>query len=142
VPNARVSPWLLGGVAAALAVFFGFVVGAVMKARQLPRAAGIEAMEGETGVAVDDLNPAGRVRVLRENWSAQSVGPPISRGSTVRVVEVRGLRLVVEPARDAAQEVAPGGEALPATSRREGELAGDSGAGQRKGGAGAQAAKR
>jgi membrane-bound serine protease (ClpP class) len=134
VPNARVSPWLLGGVAAALAVFFGFVVGAVMKARRLPRAAGIEALEGEAGVAVDDLNPAGRVRVLRENWSAESVGPPISKGSTVRVVEVKGLRLVVEPAGDAAPEIAPGEDALPATSQREGELAGDSGAGQRKGG--------
>jgi membrane-bound serine protease (ClpP class) len=131
VPNARVSPWLLGGVAAALAVFFGFVVGAVLRARHLPPAAGIEGLEGETGVAIDDLNPSGRVRVLRENWSAESVGPPISKGSPVKVVEVKGLRLVVEPAGEAVRGTAPGDEALPAASRREGELAGDSGAGQR-----------
>ncbi|HEY3211468.1 MAG TPA: nodulation protein NfeD [Actinomycetota bacterium] len=134
VPNARVSPWLLAGVAIALVLFFGFVVRAVMKARHLPRSAGIEGMAGEPGVAIDDLNPVGRVRARRENWSAESVGPPIAKGSPVRVVEVRGLRLVVEPASEPAPGIVPGEQALPATSRREGELAGDSSAGQGKGG--------
>ena len=134
VPNARVSPWLLAAVAIALVLFFGFVVRAVMKARHLPRVAGIEGMAGELAVAIDDLNPIGRVRARRENWSAESVGPPIAKGSSVRVVEVRGLRLVVEPAGEPAPGIAPGEEALPAAPRREGELAGDSSAGQGKGG--------
>ncbi|MGH2556380.1 MAG: NfeD family protein [Actinomycetota bacterium] len=102
VPNARVSPWLLGAMAASLVLFFGFVVRAVMKARRLPRAAGLEGMVGELAVAVDDLDPAGRVRARRENWSAEAVGTPIAKGSDVRVVEVRGLRLLVEPAGDSS----------------------------------------
>jgi membrane-bound serine protease (ClpP class) len=134
VPNARVSPWLLAAVAIALVLFFGFVVRAVMRARHLPRVAGIEGMAGELAVAIDDLNPVGRVRARRENWSAESVGPPIVKGTSVRVVEVRGLRLVVEPAGEPAPGIAPGEQALPATSRREGELAGESTAGQGKGG--------
>ncbi len=134
VPNARVSPWLLATVAIALVLFFGFVVRAVTKARHLPRVAGIEGMAGELAVAIDDLNPIGRVRARRENWSAESVGPPIAKGSSVRVVEVRGLRLVVEPAGEPAPGIAPGEEALPAAPRREGELAADTGAGQGKGG--------
>jgi membrane-bound serine protease (ClpP class) len=142
VPNARVSPWLLATVAVALVLFFGFVVRAVMKARHLPRAGGIEGMVGELAVAIDDLNPTGRVRARRENWSAESTVPPIAKGTSVRVLEVRGLRLVVEPAGEPAPGIAPGDQALPAASRREGELAGDSAAGQGNGGAGAQAAKR
>jgi membrane-bound serine protease (ClpP class) len=134
VPNARVSPWLLAVVAVVLVLFFGFVVRAVMKARHLPRTGGIEEMKGELAVAIDDLNPVGRVRAMRENWSAESAGPPIAKGSTVRVLEVRGLRLVVEPAGEPAPGIAPGDQALPAGSRREGELAGDSTAGHGKGG--------
>jgi membrane-bound serine protease (ClpP class) len=131
VPNARVSPWLLAAVAVALVLFFGFVVRAVMKARHLPRAAGLEGMVGEMGVAIDDLNPTGRVRARRENWSAESVGPPIAKGTPVRVRQVRGLRLVVEEVAGAeVRGVAPGDEALPPTSRREGELAGDASAGR------------
>jgi membrane-bound serine protease (ClpP class) len=134
VPNARVSPWLLAAVAIALVLFFGFVVRAVMRARHLPRAAGIEGMAGEMGVAIDDLNPTGRVRARRENWSAESVGPPIAKGRAVRVREVRGLRLVVEPADEPAPGIAPGDQALPEARPLEGELAGDSTAGQAKGG--------
>jgi len=129
VPNARVSPWLLGLVAASLVLFFGFVVRAVMKARQLPRAAGLEGMVGELGVAVDDLDPEGRVRARRENWSAESADPPIAKGSNVRVVEVRGLRLLVEPAGEPTPGIAPE-KRVSATTGQEGELAGDTSAGQ------------
>lgn len=133
VPNARVSPWLLAAVAGALVLFFGFVVRAVMKARHLPRAAGLEGMAGELAVAVDDLAPAGRVRARRENWSAESVGPHIAKGGTVRVVEVRGLRLLVEPADEAISRTVPEGQPVPASSQREGELAGDSSAARERG---------
>jgi len=130
VPNARVSPWLLGLVATALVLFFGFVVRAVLRARHLPRAGGLEGVVGELAVAIEDLNPKGRVRARRENWSAESVGPFIAKGDGVRVVEVRGLRLVVEPAGASAPGIAPGEQALPAEAPREGELAGESSVGQ------------
>jgi membrane-bound serine protease (ClpP class) len=133
VPNARVSPWLLALVAAALVLFFGFVVRAVLRARHLPRPAGLEGMTGELAVAIEDLDPTGRVRARRENWSAESIGEFIAKGSTVRVVEVRGLRLVVEAAGESAPGVTPGEQALPATSPREGELAGESIAGKKGG---------
>jgi membrane-bound serine protease (ClpP class) len=134
VPNAQVSPWLLASVAVLLVAFFGIVVGAVMRSRRLPRAGGIEGMAGEIGVAIDDLNPSGRVRVRRENWSAESTRPVIAKGSSVRVLKVKGLRLVVEPAGEPATPVSGTAEALPATPAREGQLAGDSGAGQGKDG--------
>jgi membrane-bound serine protease (ClpP class) len=98
VPNARVSPWLLAAVAVALVLFFGFVVRAVVAARRMPRTAGVEDLVGEVGVALGDLAPTGQVRARRETWSAESVGPRIPSGAPVRVVGMRGLRLIVEPA--------------------------------------------
>jgi membrane-bound serine protease (ClpP class) len=98
VPSARVSPWLLAVVALALALFFGSVVSAVVRARRLvPAEAGFEGIVGEEGSAVDELDPRGRVRVRRESWSAESVGGKIPAGSPVRVVRAEGLRLIVEP---------------------------------------------
>jgi membrane-bound serine protease (ClpP class) len=98
VPRARVSPWLLGVVAVGLVLFFGFVVSAALRARRLPPSVGaLEALIGEEAVVIDDLAPVGRVRALRENWTATSLGPTISRGSAVKVIRVEGLRLVVEP---------------------------------------------
>jgi membrane-bound serine protease (ClpP class) len=97
VPNARVSPWVLGGVALGLLLFFGLVVRAVVAAKSMPKTGGIETIVGEGGTALDDLTPRGRVRARRESWTAESVGPVIPAGSTVRVVRVEGLRLIVEP---------------------------------------------
>jgi membrane-bound serine protease (ClpP class) len=104
VPNAQVSPWLLGVVAALLVGFFGFVVTAVVKAKRLRPVTGTHTLIGETGVALSTLDPDGNVRVRWERWSALSLGGPIPNGSRIRVVEVRGVRLVVEPETAPAEE--------------------------------------
>jgi membrane-bound serine protease (ClpP class) len=109
VPNAQVSPWLLAVVAALLVGFFGFVVAAVVRAKRLQPVTGTNALVGQTGVALTTLDPEGDVRVRWERWSALSSGGVIPNHSDVRVVGVRGLRLVVEPAD------APAGEPPPST---------------------------
>jgi membrane-bound serine protease (ClpP class) len=101
VPSAQVSPWLIVLVAAGLVVFFGFVVRGVMEARRMPRSAvPIHDLTGKTGTALDELAPRGRVRVERENWSAESTGRPIPAGSPIVVVDVKGLLLAVTMAGD------------------------------------------
>ena len=47
--------------------------------------------------AIDRTSGEGRVRVETENWRATTDGDPISEGTEVRVVEIRGTRMVVEP---------------------------------------------
>ncbi|HEX8100051.1 MAG TPA: nodulation protein NfeD [Actinomycetota bacterium] len=99
VPGAAVSPWLIAVVTAALVAFFGFVVGAAIKARHLPPLPrGMEGLVGEEAVAVNELNPVGQVRARGETWSAETVGPVIPATTPVRVVRVSGLRLMVAPA--------------------------------------------
>ena len=99
VPNAEVSPWLIALVAGALVLFFGFVVKGVMEARRMPKTdVPKQDLIGKVGTALDLLEPRGRVRIERENWSASSTGDPIPAGSKVRIVDVKGLLLLVEPA--------------------------------------------
>lgn len=99
VPNAAVSPWLIAVVAGGLLLFFGFVVKGVMEARRMPTTdVPKQDLVGKVGTTLDLLEPRGRVRIERENWSASSTGDPIPPGSRVRIVEVKGLLLLVEPA--------------------------------------------
>lgn len=64
---------------------------------QRPRT-GPEALVGQTGVAQEDIprGRRGRVRLAGELWTAQAL-EDIRRGEWVRVVELRGLLLLVEP---------------------------------------------
>lgn len=54
---------------------------------------------GLIGVALEPLEPTGRIRVRGERWRAEladGVGP-IPAGASVRVAAIRGLVLLVEP---------------------------------------------
>ncbi len=61
---------------------------------------GREAMTGQLGVAAEDfVNGRGRVRLQGELWNAETTGP-VSRGQTVRITRMDGLKLEVEAADD------------------------------------------
>jgi membrane-bound serine protease (ClpP class) len=98
VPNARVSPWLVAVMAGLLVLFFAFVVQAALRARHARVSAGPELLVGQIGMALSEIDPMGQVRAGKETWTAVARGGPIPAGTRVRVVEVAGVRLVVEPA--------------------------------------------
>ncbi len=60
---------------------------------------GVDAICGALGVVTQPLAPAGYVRLGSELWRAELVSGdgPVAEGSAIRVVEVRGLTLLVEP---------------------------------------------
>jgi len=90
-----------------LTVFLGVSVVALLTIQRFVRksdehqpAVGANRFMQSTGIvieAVDRNTGAGRVRVETENWRATTDGNPIPEGTQVRVVAVRGTRLVVEP---------------------------------------------
>ncbi len=63
-----------------------------------PPHAGAEALIGARGVAVDSLEPTGRVQLGAELWQAKAAADeaPIRAGAAVRVREVRGLTVFVQ----------------------------------------------
>jgi membrane-bound serine protease (ClpP class) len=116
VPNAHVSRPLIVIVAVMAAAGTTFMVRALLSARGHRVRTGIEALEGSFGVALSDLAPRGTVRARAETWTAESVAGTIPAGARVRVVAVRGVKLLVEQAQTEKRSVA----IAPGTSR-EGE---------------------
>jgi membrane-bound ClpP family serine protease len=60
---------------------------------------GVDAIRGALGVVTQSLAPVGYVRLGSELWKAELVSGcgPVAEGSAIRVVEVHGLTLIVEP---------------------------------------------
>lgn len=61
---------------------------------------GAEGMVGSEGVVIREIRSEGTVRVRGELWTARARAP-IPAGEAVRVVGLDGLRLLVEPMREA-----------------------------------------
>ncbi len=112
VPNAHVSRPLIVLVAVGAGAFTFFALRALVSAKGQPVKTGLEALEGSTGVTVSALEPQGTVRARGETWTAESVAGPIAPGTPVRVVKVRGVKLLVEP------DVAPVGTTHGAENER------------------------
>ncbi len=79
-------------------LFFSFAIGFGLKALKRKPVTGLEGMVDEIGEAITDLNPSGEVRIHGEIWSAISVDEFISKGSSVKVVELSNLKLKVKKA--------------------------------------------
>ncbi len=78
-------------------VFYGLFLRGVLGR---PAQAGPRKLIGKHGETVSRHDPSGQVRVDGAFWSAQSAGgETIPPGASVRVVEVRGNQLRVEPLR-------------------------------------------
>ena len=92
----RISRTLIISTVAITSGFFLFVIGMGIKAQRRKPVTGIKAMVGETAVALDELNPSGRVSIHGEIWNAISVSGMINTGEKVRVKEVKNLTLYVE----------------------------------------------
>jgi membrane-bound serine protease (ClpP class) len=99
-------PWLtlvvgVGGLAV------GMITGmpAIVRTRFSTSTIGREWMVGELGVAESAVDPEGLVRVRDALWKARTNrATPIAAGGRIRVVEIVGLLLEVEPEEGAARD--------------------------------------
>jgi membrane-bound serine protease (ClpP class) len=102
-PILRISITLILTMAALTAGFFAFAVGAGIRAQHRKVHTGREALVGAVGVVRSDLAPSGTVFVEGELWSAETDDGAIPVGQRVRVVQVRGLHLIVRKAEEVAR---------------------------------------
>ncbi|HEX2142621.1 MAG TPA: NfeD family protein [Candidatus Limnocylindria bacterium] len=94
----QVSPWLLVAVIGLSLVYvFGVARALMAMRRQVTPQSPALALVGAGGVAQTLIAPTGVAFAAGEAWSARSRGEEIPPGSPVRVVEVDGLELIVEP---------------------------------------------
>jgi membrane-bound serine protease (ClpP class) len=86
-------------IAAVATVGGGVVIGIAYLARRSmkrPVVTGSQAMVGAIAEVFEDFNGHGRVRFGGELWNAQS-NTPLRKGQQVRITQVEGLQLWVEP---------------------------------------------
>lgn len=95
-PGLRVDPGIIVGVVAA--VGFSVAVASYLVAKTFGRKVetGEEGMIGRKGVALHELAPSGAILIDGERWMAVA-SQPIAEGQSVKVVDVDGLKLKVEP---------------------------------------------
>ncbi len=87
--------YLIIAVVAATATFFVFALYKAIQLRLTKPKTGGEEMLGLTGVAVDNLDPEGQIKIRGEIWKAES-DQKVKKGEKVKVVDRRGLFLIVE----------------------------------------------
>lgn len=97
IPEMRVSLVTALAVSIPIGAIAVFLMTLVIRAHQSKIFTGIEGMIGEIGVARTDVAESGKVFVHGELWNA-TARAPIPEGQRVRVSQVDGLRIVVEPA--------------------------------------------
>lgn len=99
LPGMAVSLTLILPVVLGLAAIFLFLGRLALRSQARPPTTGVEGMVGEEGRARTPIAPdaPGEVDVHGEIWRAYS-REPLPAGARVRVVEVTGLTLLVEPA--------------------------------------------
>jgi membrane-bound serine protease (ClpP class) len=78
-------------------LFFLFVIGMGLKAQRAKPAIGLEAMIGEIGQSLSELNPGGTVRMHGEIWKTISKAGFIAEGKKVVVTGFLNFTLQVEP---------------------------------------------
>ena len=57
---------------------------------------GMEAMMGQEALVIEDIDPEGKILFKNEIWTARVRGEKIPEGKKVRILEAKGLVLVVE----------------------------------------------
>lgn len=99
-------PWLvLVLMSAGVALFFLSGMTAMLRARFSTPTIGRESMIGEMGRATTGINPEGMVDLRGGTWRARTNrATPIPAGEPVRVVDIDGLLLEVEPERGGAKD--------------------------------------
>jgi len=95
VPGFEIPYLLIGGVAAASALFLILVVGMTVRQRRRPVVTGREHMIGAVAEALEDFEGEGWARVHGESWRVRS-SAPVRRGDRLQVKAIDGLILTVE----------------------------------------------
>lgn len=98
LPDLRVDPWVVGVATASMGAFLFLVMTQIVRSRKAPLRSGAEQFIGRMARVYQDLTPRGRVWFEGQTWFAEvRSGQSVTAGQTVRVVDLNGLTLMVEP---------------------------------------------
>jgi membrane-bound serine protease (ClpP class) len=91
------TPWGVVALVGALCLEIGEYFAWKRFLRRYRLRSGPETLVGRAATVVDEIDPAGRVRLDGEYWNARA-SVRVPEGETVRIAAIDGLTLEVEPA--------------------------------------------
>jgi len=103
VPGFEVATSIIAGIAFSGALVLAATIWLALRSRQHQVVSGMEEMRGMLAEALEDFDGRGQVWVHGERWTAQCAGA-VSKGQRLRVRQVNGLVLQVEPAQGPIQQ--------------------------------------
>lgn len=80
----------------AVLIIAGFCYYVMIKSMRAKAKTGLEAMIGREALALENIDPEGKIDLQGEIWTAAARGKKISRGRRVRILGAKGLVLRVE----------------------------------------------
>ena len=84
-------------VTAVSALFFAFLVTMGLRAQRTKPVSGEGSIIGKTGFTMNELDPAGQIKIMGETWGAVTMGEKIAKDEKVIIKEIKGLTLYVVP---------------------------------------------
>jgi len=96
IPGFGINMPLIIAFAISSALMLIFVVGMAIRARRRPVVSGQEELVGSQAVVMNDFDQKGTVTIHSETWQAMS-DDRLHKGQKVRVTDIQGLILKVEP---------------------------------------------
>jgi membrane-bound serine protease (ClpP class) len=78
-----------------LVIIVGFIAYIFLPQLKKP-VTGVEGMIGLSGITLETLEPAGKVKIKGEIWNAESINGKINEGDKIVVEKVNHLKLVVK----------------------------------------------
>ncbi|MCB2197804.1 nodulation protein NfeD [bacterium] len=91
IPALRVSWTVIIPTVGVTVLFFVFALTYGIRAQKNKVTTGEQGLVGEDGIAFEELNPTGRVKIGAEFWRAEAENPPIEKGD--RIIVTGGDRL-------------------------------------------------
>ncbi|MDA2922590.1 nodulation protein NfeD [Patescibacteria group bacterium AH-259-L07] len=93
--------WFAMGAALAISVFFIVLSRLSLKTLKMKAKVGPEALVEETAIVTEALNPYGKVKINREDWTAKNISDKeiIKAGEEVQIVKVQGNVIMVKAKR-------------------------------------------
>ena len=107
LPGATLRPSWIALLAGIGGIVLTFIVGmpSMVRTRFATPTIGREWMIGQTGVAVENIDPEGLVEVGNARWRARTNrATPVSVGDPIRVAAIDGITLEIEPLEGAARD--------------------------------------
>ncbi|UCD14139.1 MAG: NfeD family protein [Thermoplasmatales archaeon] len=87
--------WIYGSIFVIFVAIISFMAYVFLPQLKKP-VTGPEGMIGQTGIAMEMLNPIGTVRIKGEIWTAESIDGRVEKGEKIVVEKLNGLELVVK----------------------------------------------